>query len=59
LLKTRGGWRETPQAHEVAIERRPVSELTDEELERMIGTLQVAIDEEDAKRRPVKVIEHR
>jgi hypothetical protein len=57
-LKTRGGWRETPQAHEVEIGRRDVKDLTDEELERLIGTLQVAIAEEDAKRGPVKVIEH-
>jgi len=58
-LKTRGGWRETPQAHEVAIEKRDVKDLTDEELERMIGTLQTAIEEEDAKRGSTKVIEHR
>lgn len=57
-LKTRGGWRETPQSHEVAVERRNVKDLTDEELEQMIATMQVAIEEEDAKRRPVKVIEH-
>jgi hypothetical protein len=29
-MKTRGGWRETPQAHEVAF--KPASEMTDEEL---------------------------
>ena len=40
-LKTRGGWRETPQNHQVAV--TDLTKLTDEELERMIGTLQVAI----------------
>ena len=40
-LKTRGGWRETPQSHQVAV--TDVTKLTDEELEHMIGTLQVAI----------------
>jgi hypothetical protein len=34
-LKTRGGWRETPQSHEVAM--RDVSKLTDEELDRIIA----------------------
>jgi hypothetical protein len=43
-LKTRGGWRETPQSHQVAV--TDVTKLTDEELERMIGTLQVAIADE-------------
>src|SRR5664279_6368859 len=39
-LKTRGGWRETPQSHQIAV--TDVTKLSDEELERMIGTLQVA-----------------
>jgi hypothetical protein len=42
-LKTRGGWRETPQNHEVELGVRNLSEISDAELERMIGTLQVAI----------------
>lgn len=58
-LKTRGGWREAPQAHEVAIERRDLSKLSDEELERMIAVTQAAIEAEDAKRNPARVIEHR
>jgi hypothetical protein len=46
-LKTRGGWRETPQSHQVAVS--DVTKLSDEELERMIGTLQTSIAEEEAK----------
>jgi hypothetical protein len=34
-LKTRGGWRETPQSHEVEV--RDVSKLSDEELDRLIA----------------------
>jgi hypothetical protein len=34
-MKTRGGWRETPQIHEVAF--KPVSEVTDAEFEALIG----------------------
>lgn len=48
-LKTRGGWRETPQSHQVDLGVRKLSEITDEELERMIGTLQTSIAEQDAK----------
>ena len=40
-LKTRGGWRESPQSHEVEV--RDVRHLSDEELERMIGTSQADI----------------
>ena len=40
-LKTRGDWRETAQSHQVAV--TDLTKLTDEELERIIGTLQVAI----------------
>ena len=40
-LKTRGGWRETPQDHQIAV--TDLTKLSDAELERMIGTLQVAI----------------
>ena len=47
-LKTRGGWRETPQAHEIAVDRRDLTKLTDEELERMIAEYQVAIAAEQA-----------
>jgi hypothetical protein len=36
-MKTRGGWREAPQAHEVAF--KPASEMTDEELEARIRDL--------------------
>lgn len=36
-MKTRGGWRETPQAHEVAF--KPASEMTDAELEARIREL--------------------
>ena len=43
-LKTRGGWREAPQSDQVAV--TDVTKLTDEELERIIGTLEVAIADE-------------
>lgn len=36
-MKTRGGWREAPQSHEVAF--KPASEMTDEELEARIREL--------------------
>jgi len=44
-LKTRGGWRETPQNHQVAV--TDLTKLTDEELERIIGTLETAIADEN------------
>jgi hypothetical protein len=47
-LKTRGGWRETPQSHQVAV--TDVSKLSDEELERMIVNLQTSIAEQSPKR---------
>lgn len=37
-VKTRGGWRETPQAHEVAI-RGDARDLSDEELMTIAGSL--------------------
>ena len=40
-LKTRGGWRETPQDHQIAV--TDLTKLSDQELERIIGTPQVAI----------------
>jgi hypothetical protein len=43
-MKTRGGWRETPQAHEIAVKK--ASEVTDEELEARIREL-------DAQFRPL------
>ena len=45
-LKTRGGWRESPQSHHVDLGVRKLSEISDEELERIIGTMQVAIADE-------------
>jgi hypothetical protein len=51
-LKTRGGWRETPQSHQVAV--TDLTKLSDEDIERMIGTLQVAIAE-DAANMPTRV----
>jgi len=36
-LKTRGGWREAAQSHEVAIGHRAACEYSDEELIRIIG----------------------
>ena len=43
-MKTRGGWRETPQSHEIAMKK--ASEMTDEELE-------ARIREMDAQVRPM------
>jgi hypothetical protein len=41
-MKTRGGWRETPQAHEIST--KPASEMTDdEELEARIRELDVKL----------------
>ena len=40
-MKTRGGWRETPQAHEVAV--RDVTTMTDDELIARIRVLDDAI----------------
>ena len=42
-LKTRGGWREAPQTHEVAV--RDFSHLTDEELEQRIVTVRALLTE--------------
>ena len=36
-MKTRGGWPETPQTHEIAL--KPASQMTDEELEARIREL--------------------
>ncbi len=47
-LKTRGGWREAPQGHQVAVGVRSMSELTDEELIRMIGILDPTVTREEA-----------
>jgi hypothetical protein len=41
-LKTRGGWRETPQTHQVGIV--DVRQLSDEELERVIASHMTALD---------------
>ena len=46
-LKTRGGWRETPQDHRVGV--YDVRQLSDEELERMIAEHQVAIADQSIK----------
>jgi hypothetical protein len=35
-MKTRGGWRETPQAHEIDLAVRNLSSVSDEELMRVI-----------------------
>ena len=40
-MKTRGGWRETPQSHEIAMKK--ASEMTDEELEDRIRQLDTAL----------------
>jgi hypothetical protein len=40
-MKTRGGWREAPQSHEVAF--KPASEMTDAELEARIRELDMKL----------------
>jgi hypothetical protein len=47
-LKTRGGWRESPQSHEV--ELYDVTKLTDRELEGMIAAVRLAIADEDRRK---------
>ena len=42
-LKTRGGWRETPQSHEVAV--NDLSKLSEQELEAMLAITRRAIAE--------------
>jgi len=42
-LKTRGGWRETPQNHEVELGVKNLSDISDAELERLIATLATTI----------------
>ena len=44
-LKTRGGWRESPQTHEVGL--YDLSKVSDEELDRMIEATQAAIAENE------------
>jgi len=46
-LKTRGGWRETPQDHRVG--HYDLSTLSDEELERMIASHQAALADQTAR----------
>jgi len=43
-LKTRGGWRETPQSHQLAV--TDLTKLSDADLERIIGTPEIAIADE-------------
>ena len=40
-MKTRGGWRETPQSHEIAV--KPTNEMTGAELEARIRELDVQV----------------
>jgi hypothetical protein len=40
-MKTRGGWRETLQTHEVAF--KPASEMTDEQLEARIREIDAQV----------------
>ena len=44
-LKTRGGWREAPQSHEVGL--YDLSKVSDEELDRMIEATRAAIAENE------------
>ena len=46
-MKTRGGWRETPQEHKVAL--TDVTRLSDQELERMIQFYQDEIARQEGK----------
>jgi hypothetical protein len=46
-LKTRGGWRETAQSHQIAL--TDLTKLTDEELVRIIGTTPTGMAEQSPK----------
>jgi hypothetical protein len=46
-MKTRGGWRETPQEHKVAV--TDVAQLSDQELERLILFYQHEIARQEGK----------
>ena len=56
-LKTRGGWRETPQGHQVAVGVRTMSEFSDEELMRMIGIVDTTVTREEAAPTARRLIE--
>ena len=47
-LKTRGGWRESPQSHQVEMGVRRVSEMSDQELMRIMGIADTSITREQA-----------
>jgi hypothetical protein len=51
-MKTRGGWREAPQAHEIAMKK--ASEMTDEELEARIRELDTALGRQVLELNPVE-----
>ena len=52
-MKTRGGWREAPQTHEIAMKK--ASEMTDEELEARIRELDTALGRQVLELNPVEV----
>jgi hypothetical protein len=47
-LKTRGGWRESPQSHQVEMGVCRVSEMSDQELMRIMGIADTSITREQA-----------
>jgi hypothetical protein len=56
-LKTRGGWRESPQSHQVEMGVRRVSEMSDQELMRIMGIADTSITREQASVTARRIIE--
>jgi hypothetical protein len=52
-MKTRSGWRETPQSHEIAI--KPASEMTDAELEARIREIDVTLGRPMIELKPAQI----
>jgi hypothetical protein len=52
-MKTRGGWREALQSHEIAM--KPASEMTNEELEARIRELDTALGRPLLQLKPVEI----
>ena len=48
-MKTRGGWRETPQAHQIDLAVRDLNSVSDEELMRIVGLSQTDVVASAAK----------
>ena len=56
-LKTRGGWREAPQDHRVAMGVRSMSEFTDQELMQMIGIVDTTVTRAEAAQKARRIVD--